>query len=69
MSTAPNPDGSVTIGHITVTPKGERLDASCAKCGQGMETGAMFGPIPGEVMVIEWAKQHTHTGRAGKAKQ
>ena len=60
------PTDAVTVGHITVTAKGDRLDASCGFCHTGMEVGASFGPIPGETLILEFAKQHTHTPKTKK---
>lgn len=60
-----DPQAPITFGHITITPKGDRLDAFCAKCQTGIEVGPTFGPVPGEVLLAEWVKQHKHTSKGG----
>lgn len=60
-------DETMTVGHITITPKGDRIDASCSKCNQGVDIPPRFGMIPGETLLAEWIKQHTHKSRARKA--
>lgn len=55
---------SLTIKHITITVKGDRIDCDCSICGLGMDVGATFGPIPGDILIAEWVKQHTHKPKA-----
>ena len=64
--TSPETAPALTVAHITIAVKGDRIDAECAKCGQGIDVGAHFGPIPGDVLVAEWIKQHAHKPKKGK---
>lgn len=67
LAVSSNPPTEVTIGHITVKEKpGDRIDASCSKCGQGIDIGARFGIIPGDVLLAQWIKQHAHKPKAAK---
>ena len=54
----------IKIAHITVKTEGDRIDAHCDVCKLGINVGAHFGIIPGEVMLAEWLKQHTHNSKA-----
>jgi len=55
-----------TVGHITMTGKpGGRVDAECGVCGQGIDVPPTFGPIPQDIMLAEWVKQHLHRGKGG----
>lgn len=57
------------VGHFTITEKpGGRVDVECGICKNGLETGPSFGPIPGEVLVVEFAKQHAHAPRKARKK-
>lgn len=61
---APEPEVQ-TVGHFTVTEskKGpDRVWVECGKCGIAMEVGESFGPIPGDVMIETFVKQHAHAG-------
>lgn len=62
------PSEALTIEHITITPKGDRIDASCSICHMGIDIGEKFGFIPGEVMLTEWIKQHVHKPKTKRAK-
>lgn len=53
-------DGPMRVEHITLAVRGDRTEATCEKCGTGIDVGATFGPIPGRVMLAEWVKQHAH---------
>lgn len=54
------PTVAATVAHITVTRSADRIDAACAECGEGIDVGARFGAIDGEVLVLEWVRRHTH---------
>lgn len=60
-------NGVLTVGHITLTRKpGDRMDGECSICQTGINVGPSFGPIPGDVLLAEWIKQHTHTKKGAK---
>ena len=58
MADAPAPQ---VVGHFTVSEKGARTWIDCTKCGIGMEAKG-FGPIPRDVMIETFVKQHAHAG-------
>jgi hypothetical protein len=60
---------TATVGHITLTAKSAGVvDAVCdyPGCGIGITVPPKFGFIPQDVMLAEWAKQHTHTQKGKK---
>lgn len=52
--------------HITVAVTADHYDAECSICHMGMKCGPQFGPIPGDILVAEWVKQHAHKAKARK---
>lgn len=59
-------DGVLRVGHITITKKRDRMDGACSICNTGIGVGASFGPIPGDVLLAEWIKQHTHQPKGAR---
>lgn len=57
------------VKHITILPKGDgRLEGSCSICGMSVEVPPHMGPIPGDALVAEWAKQHLHKPKTRRAR-
>ena len=60
---------TATAGHVTVKITRDHYDAKCSICHMGMTCGPTFGPIPGDVMVAEWVKQHAHKAKPKRGKR
>jgi hypothetical protein len=65
MAEAPTPK---KVGHFTVSEKGPRTWIDCEKCGIGMEAKG-FGPIPRDVMIDTFVKQHAHAPKKARARR
>lgn len=49
-----------TAAHIRITVTADHYDAECSICRIGVKCGPKFGPIPGEILIEEFVKQHAH---------
>ena len=59
---------AVSIGHLTIKPvAGNKIESDCSICHLGITIPERFGPIPGDVMLAEWIKQHAHTPKKAKS--